>query len=63
MSSPIDDIEMNLSLHEIGKCGATVYRGARESGAGRTDALYVVAGWFYALLVQGTTQNNDSDDE
>lgn len=57
MSNPIDDIELGLTLHEIGKCGGTIYEGARESGSSRLDAMYVVAGWFYALLVQGGKDN------
>jgi hypothetical protein len=50
-------MELKLSLHEIGQCGATIYKGAREGGMSRTDALYVVAGWFLALLVQGTNDD------
>jgi hypothetical protein len=63
VSNPIDDIEMNLSLHEIGKCGATIYAGAREGGANRMDALYIVAGWFYSLLVHGGVRNEDDKDQ
>lgn len=56
--NPIDQIELNRSLEEIGMAGFRVYGGARSMGATRSEACRVVAAWFYSLLLSAPPEDS-----
>jgi len=59
VGNPIDDLEQQRALEEMGIGGSRIFRGARSEGATRNEAFFVAAAWFYALLISGNNQEPD----
>ena len=49
--NPIDKIEQERTLEEMGMAGFQVYKGARGMGASRYEAIRVTAAWFLSLVL------------
>jgi hypothetical protein len=53
---PVSQIEDAQGQRNLGEIGARLFEGAREEGLSRIDALFVVAGWFLAVLKTNDTE-------
>jgi hypothetical protein len=54
VTDPLTEIENEKAQVDLGTTAHRIYRGARQDGASRLDALVVAAAFFYALARAST---------
>jgi hypothetical protein len=59
MSNPLDDIEAEQGLRDVGRMGYQVFQGAKKDGASTVEALLVTCAYFFGMF----KASQDTDDE
>lgn len=57
----MSEVENRKAMHDLGRMGYSVYKGALEEGASHREAIAVVAGYFRGIASADVQKEDDGE--